>query len=470
MPAKKPLNILFIFSDQHRRDAINAHNPDLGIKTPNLDKLIDEGSDFERAYCPIPMCVPTRNALLCGRWPSQSGVVHNFDGESWHPLPAGQKTFVSSLKAAQYQLGHVGRWHVDPERSPLDFGFDDYICEWDYFGWRKDSGIPAPPRENKWFGETDHYILPEQSCIAWTADKIMELLQKYQQEGRPFLLRWQTMAPHLPNRVPEPYASLYDPEKIEPWPGFADDLTLKPEVQRQMRKTWGLEDWTWKDWAPVVARYFGEISLLDAQIGRVLDYLDRLGLAENTLVIYSSDHGDMCGSHGMIDKHCVMYEDILRVPLMMRLPGIIEAGSKNRDWVINSIDFASTFCAAAGQNAPPEFMGLDLLAMLSGELQNPRKSAFSSYYGNQFGNYSSRALITENWKYIWNPVSFDELYDLQNDPGELHNLAAKDNQQKRLQELREQLITWMEKTDDKLLNQWTRNQLEHGQRVKMPLS
>ncbi len=125
---------------------------------------------------------------------------------------------------------------------------------------------------------------------------------------------WSPSEPHLPNVIPEPYASLYPPAQVPPWPSFSDPLAGKPYIQRQQRVNWGVEGWTWDQWAPTVARYLGEITLLDAQVGRLLAQLDALGLADDTVVIYTSDHGDLCGGHGMVDKHYVMYDDVMRVP------------------------------------------------------------------------------------------------------------------------------------------------------------
>ena len=242
-----------------------------------------------------------------------------------------------------------------------------------------------------------------------------------------------------------------------------------------MRATWGLEGRGWDEWAPVVSRYLGVITELDHNIGRVLDSLERLGIAGNTLVIYSSDHGDMCGDHGTTDKHGVMYDAVVRVPLMMRLPGVIPAGTVRDEFVVNSIDFASTFCDVAGAEPPRTLQGLSLLPLARGEVgatgdgKWPREDVFSTYHGNQFGAYSQRMVRDRRWKYIWNATAEDELYDLENDPGELVNLAlggGHDAKYKNeLTRLRKRLVAWMEETDDTLLNKWTRDQIELGRIV-----
>jgi len=257
---------------------------------------------------------------------------------------------------------------------------------------------------------------------------------------------------------------MYPPSEIPPWPSFPDPLTGKPYIQAQQLRTWKLDGWTWDDWAPVVSRYLGEISLMDAQIGRILDALGRIG-SDNTLVIYTTDHGDMCGGHGMIDKHFIMYDDVTRVPLTMRWPGHIEPNSRCDAFVAHSIDLATTFCEVADMPVPETFRGKSFLPLLAGQQDNGRQDIFSMYHGNQFGLYSQRMVRDCRWKYVWNATAEDELYDLQSDPSELHNLAIDPVYKDELTRLRYRLVDWMEEIDDKLLNQWTRMQLLEGLKV-----
>ncbi len=461
-------NILFIMSDQHRFDCIGRHGHPV-VETPHLDGLAGGGVDFTNAYCPIPMCVPARNSLLCGQWPSRHGVVHNYDGETWKPLDRDTPTFVTPLKEAGYSLDHIGRWHVDSARTPIDFGFDSFVHEWGYHAWREEQGLPPVPSGHGFFGEPDPAIAPEQSRVAWTADHVIRTLKERAAGDSPFFIRWHTHEPHLPNRVPEPYASKFAPGDIPPWPGFHDTLAGKPLIQRQQRLTWNVDHWTWAEWAPIVARYLGEIALFDAQIGRVLETLKEAGLEDETLVIYTSDHGDMCGSHGMLDKHYVMYDDVMRVPLMMRWPGALPAGVECEAFVSNTVDLPFTFCRAAGAPVPESFQGMDLLPPARGTAPG-RADIFASWHGNQLGNYSQRMVRNERWKYIWNAVAEDELYDLEADPAECVNRAADAACRDVLARLRGRLLEWMEQTGDRLLNLWTRDQLQSGRITPGPVS
>lgn len=448
-------NILLVHSDQHRYDCLGAAGHPL-IQTPSLDRLASEGVHFTHAYTPAPVCTPSRASLLTGTWPSQHGFIANAESEVHPPASVTLPTFYQALHEAGYNIGHVGKWHVHRTQLPTTFGADHYIPESNYAQWRAAQGIPPTPRTNGFFGETDPFITPEQSSLAWGTDQTIALLQKAANEDRPFFLRWDPSEPHLPNVVPEPYASLYAPEDVPPWPSFPDPLENKPYIQRKQLQTWGIAGWGWEQWAPIVARYLGEITLLDHQLGRILNELDRLGLADNTLVIYTADHGDMCGGHGLIDKHFVMYEELVRVPLLLRWPAMLPTSLRCDAFVSSALDVAMTICAAAGITPPNTFAGSNLLEEIN---QPSRSDILSSYYGNQLGLYSQRMVRDRHWKYVWNATAEDELYNLDNDPGELVNLACDPAYRDQLLQMKGKLLGWMERTKDRALNLWTRRQL-----------
>ncbi len=458
---KRP-NILFIMSDQHRWDCLGAHGHDL-IKTPRLDQLHAESVQFENAFTPTPICVPARCSLLSGKWPVQHGVIHNFDGEVFHPLDPAQPTSASVLADAGYHTVHIGHWHVHPRFRPMQYGFHEEVAEWRYQKWRQAQGILPVSRDQGWKGQTDNHITPDQSRLGWLVNKVKTMIDLCAEDDDPFFIRMHFKEPHLPCQPPEPYASMYRPEDVPRWPGFDDPLTGKPLIQRQMRATWNVEGMPWEDWAPIVARYLAEISHMDHHIGCVLDYLDQVGLRDNTVVIYTTDHGDMCGSHGMVDKHNVMYDDVVRVPLIIRIPGV--AGRAERAFVSNMVDLPATFCGLAGIPVAETFSGMDLTPLLSGKTREGRHDIFASFHGNQFGSYSQRMVRDQAWKYIWNATAEDELYHLAEDPGELHNLAYETSGQAELTRLRQRLAAWMEQVDDPLLNNWTRGALLEGRIV-----
>ena len=459
----RPANILLIHVDQHRFDCVGA-NGHPAAHTPNLDRLAAEGVNFSHAFCPIAVCMPARTSLMTGRYATQHGCLVNDGVEGYCPARGDLPTFSRALKEAGYWLGHVGKLGIGIDATPVALGFDEIVPSATYRAWRSAQGLPPPPRTNTWFGEIDDGITAEQSAPAWGADHVIRLLAEAAERGQPFFIRWDPEEPHLPSVAPEPFASLVKPGDVPPWPSFPDPLIGKPAIQRQQVRSWGIDGWSWERWAPVVARYLGVVALIDHQVGRILAALDALGLAEQTLVVYTSDHGDLCGAHGMIDKHYVMYDDVMRVPLILRWPGRLSVGQVEDAFVTAALDLAATFCVAAGADVPPAFLGHDLVALANGA-SAPRTQVFGSYHGAQFGAYSQRMVRTREWKYIWNATAEDELYCLADDAGELHNCAADRACAEILCSLRADLVAWMAETNDPLLNEWTRRQLLDGAKI-----
>jgi len=470
--ARSP-NILLIHSDQHRHDALGSSG-NVHCSTPHLDALAASGACFTQVCTPCPVCTPARASLLTGQYPfrHRSICIPN-DTEVPRAYQADGPVFPELLREAGYATGYVGKWHLgekaatDTKPWPTECGFDEYVPESDYARWREGQGLP--PRDaghamdedlgGFFAGGVDAAITPEQSQVFYTADQTIRLLEHFAGKDRPFFLRWDPSEPHIPNRIPEPYASLVDPASLPRWPSLDDDFAEKPFIQGQQLRSWGLDAWSWEDrWAPCTAWYYGHVALLDAAVGRVLDRLEALGLAENTIVIYTSDHGDMCGSHGMMDKHYCMYDDILRVPLLLRWPGLTQAGQRVDAPVVQEIDLAASFAEIASGQVPGNMQGQSLRGLLQGEFE-PRKHTVASYHGSQFGLFSSRSIRTTEWKYVWNLTDVDELYHLESDPWELYNLAGKKAHQERLRALRTSLAEELDRLADPILNRFTRAQL-----------
>lgn len=454
-PESSPRGIILIHSDQHRADCLScAGHPYL--KTPNLDRLAAEGLRFTNAFTAIPVCGPARASLMSGAWSFHHGSLANGDSEATHQIGPETSTWSGRLARREISLEYVGRWHVNDRYDPTSFGFRHYFSDTGYGAWRAKKGLPAAPATNGFFGEIDPYITPAQSKLGWLFDHALDRLEILSQEGQPFFLRIDPFEPHLPNRVPEPYASMYSPEELEPWGSFGETFAEKPFVQAQQLRTWGVQDWTWKDWAPVVARYLGEITLLDHQVGRVLDELERLGLADDVLVMYTSDHGDMCGAHRMVDKHYVMYDDVVKVPLLARWPRGIAPGGVANAFVSSTLDLAATFLDLFGEARPAGFAGSSLQPLFQEPERKIRPDIFSAYHGNQMGLFSQRMVANESWKYIWNATAEDEFYDRKNDPFELVNRASDFRAKPALDKMRRRMVECMTENRDPLLNRWTR--------------
>ncbi|MBQ7650508.1 MAG: sulfatase-like hydrolase/transferase [Victivallales bacterium] len=458
---KQP-NILMIFSDQHRFDCLGVNGHPM-VRTPNLDRLAATGTNFTNAFTSSPICVPARNSLMHGNWPCKHQGICNGGTEAPRgPLPT--RSFSEVLHDAGYYLALTGKWCDGEVRPPSEYGYDEYTPGSEYRRWREAQGLPPRPGALPFFGKDDA-ITPEQTHLWWEADQTIEKLRRISRLGQPFCIGWHPSEPHLPNVVPEPYASMYPPSGIAPWPSFGDTFEGKPYIQAQQLRSWKLDGWTWAQWAPLVSLYLGEITLLDRCIGRVLDELDNLALSNDTIVIYTCDHGDTCGGHGMIDKHYIMYEDVVHVPLIIRWPGAAACGKTCDTFVTQTIDIARTLCEWAGADVPGTFQGMTLIPALQCQPFKERTEALSMYFGNQFGLFSQRMVRDKQWKYVWNGTAEDELYNLDNDKGELHNLATSPDCADILARLRLRLWDIMQEVGDPLANFWIKRQLVEGRKI-----
>ena len=462
-----PPNILFICQDQLRYDAAGPSGAGL-VQTPHLDQLAAEGVWFEHAFTPIPTCCPARQSLLSGEWPDRHGGLWNYD--NFLPVrPFDRPTWSEALRKSGYRTAYVGKWHVHESLDPTAFGYERYTPLADYRTWREAQGLPDEETPGpRWHGGRDP-VLPEQARPAWIADQAIAEMQRFAAEhpGRPWHLRLEFEEPHLPNLPTQPFLDRYDPAAIEPWANFPDPFVDKPYIQRQMPVTWKIDGWTWNDWRPLVHRYRAAVTEVDAAIGRVLAALEAMGLDGNTLVVYTSDHGDACGSHGMLDKHGTMYDEVVRVPLCVRWPGVTPAAHRTDAFTTHFLDLAATMYEAAGLAVPEHVQGRSLAPLLRGEPPaEDQDAAFSVYNGQQFGLFVQRMVRTARWKYVWNMTDVDELYDLAADPAELHNRIADPAAADALADLRHRLLAHLDAREAGVLKRpFVRDQLAQGHKV-----
>jgi arylsulfatase A-like enzyme len=450
-------NILLIVTDQQRRDTIGAYGSQMA-RTPAVDRLAQEGKAFDYAFTPCGLCSPTRSSLLTGVYPHTHEVLTNVQ---LHPvrtqLEPEADILTSGLKGAGYRLGYVGKWHVNAYKDPRDFGFEQYVSLGDYTTYRKQLGVPFPP-------ESNNYLMPaagvdpipvEHCRAAFLADNAMQMMEEFAQDNEhPFFIRLDFHGPHFPVVIPEPYASMYDPASIPPHPNFDDPLRGKPAVQSIKRKHWETESMTWEDWQPLLASYYGEVSLIDAQVARVLGKLEQLGEQDNTIVIYTTDHGDTMGAHKIWNKDYTMYDEIYRVPFIVRWPGVTQPGSRCDTYIHHCLDLAPTLLEIAGVEPPDDLDGQTLVPLLTGQTQDRPREAFCEFHGCHMGLYTTRMLQTDRYKYIFHTNDIDELYDHENDPFELRNVADDPSYASDLRDLKYRMVEWMAKTKDHLYNEW----------------
>ncbi len=463
-------NILFILSDQHRYDCI-GYSQDYPVITPNLDQLAAEGVSFANAYTPIPLCCPARQSLLAGKRPESFHAFWNADLVPNAELPPTAYTWTQDLQNHGYKNGYVGKWHVNQQHSPLAYGFEDYISEADYRSFRG-TAYPDITFTNGWLGEVDRVRL-EHTRTHWLADQAIALIEQYAGSDQPWHIRLDLPEPHLPCQPHQQFLDLYEGKEIPEWRSFRDTFLNKPYIQKQQLLNWGLEDYSWQDWEPIARRYYAIISQLDDAVGKVLRKLKELELDEHTIVVYSADHGDMCGGHRMIDKHYILYDDVVRVPLIIRYPARLPASRRIDEFVYNLLDLPPTLLEWAELPPRPDFHGASLTPLLSGEQSGHawRTEVVSTYNGQQFGLYNQRMIRSSTFKYVWNLTDVDELYDLRQDPEELSNIIHDPASGDILSELRNKLYLELKRHGDPLLRlDWLKRQLTEGRKYFEPSS
>ena len=467
----RPPNVLLITSDQQHWDTLGVSNP--RIRTPNLDRLCREGTRFTRAYCPNPTCTPTRASIITGQYPSahgawslgvklpedvptvgetflEHGYATNLIGKA-HFQPLASTPEQPSLEAQptlrdlDFWRGFHGPWygfeHVEVARNHADESHvgqhyalwmeEKGLTQWrDFFqAWPPDRATPR--REHVWdLPEELHYT-------TWTAERAVACIERDAAAGRPFFTWASFHDPHPPYLVPEPWASLYDPADMEPGTLLEGEMDRLPEHFRltQQAKP-DFSAWRETGFAnhgfnshlvdPAKLRkdmavYYGMISFMDQQIGRILDRLDALGVADDTLIVFTTDHGHFLGQHGLTAKGAFHYEDLLRLPFVVRWPnGGVPAGSTSRA-LQSLVDLAPTFLSACGLPVPGHMQGVDQLAAWRGEAKTAREEALVEFR-HQPTKVHLRTYIDARYKLtVYRDREYGELFDLHADPEERTN-------------------------------------------------
>ena len=463
-------NILFINLDQMRYDCLGFTGHTL-VKTPHLDALARSGMRFESAYTPFPVCAPARQTLLTGVMPEQHGGLWNFDRGGGLPIGAAvtadHSIWVHQLRDAGYRTAYLGKWHVHPEADPTAYGYETYV--------EPPTNAYRPENQQRKYELADDpwpefpvgavsTLALDQSDTHTLAAECCRLIGEFGNGDAPWHIRIDYNEPHLPCLPSEPFASMYPPDSIPPWENFGDTFAGKPFIQQQQLRNWRIEGWTWREWSIYLSGYFGMISQLDDAIGRIIGELRSRGLIDNTLIVFTTDHGDAAGSHRMMDKHCVMYEEEVHVPLVCSWPGVIPAGGVCRDFVSHFLDLPVTLLELTALPVPASYQGHSFLPQLEGRASDdPRPLAFSSYNGQQFGLYCQRMVRDRKYKYVWNATDIDECYDLENDPHELVNLAADERHEELCRRYRRKVYEVFSALKDPLvLSRWNERWLRDG--------
>jgi len=445
-------NILWICTDQQRYDTIGALGNSY-VSTPNIDRLVAEGVTFTHAYCQSPICTPSRAGFLTGQYPS---TVH-INGNGLATFPDHPPLVTRLLADGGYDCGLIGKLHLASAYQRIEQRVDDGYRYWQYSHAPRDDW-PQGHDYADWV-RAKGYVLGELTKdpagvpaelhqTTWCAEKTIEFIRE-EREG-PWLASVNIYDPHPPFNPPQAYRDLFDPAQM-PGPHFResdlaqqaklaavdfqskgrtpDNLDIKSPVlpASPLNPDWlGHESAGKRDAWTLQAAYYAMIKLIDDQLGRILGALEESGQRDNTVIIFTSDHGEMLGDHGLIQKGCRFYEGLVRVPLIWSWPGHFEAGLRS-DALVELTDKAPTLLALAGQTPPAHMQGRSLLPILTGEAAPDQHRDFvrSEYYdalGLADGSFATMVRDRRYKLVVYHGHGLGELYDLQADPHEFTDL------------------------------------------------
>lgn len=461
MPRKQSV---FFLIDTQGANCVGAYRPSLALGTPHLDRLATQGVRFDRAYSCSPVCGPARSAIFTGLYPHSNGVLGNDQAPHLDLPTVGQR-----LQGAGIKTGYIGKWHLDGG----DY-FGNGICPpgWDPTYWFDGrnylASLPdeaARQLSRRALAPDDvarHGVTSEFTHAHRTADHAIDFIRRHRDED--FLLVVSIDEPHHPWICPEPFVSAFE-DFLFPVPNAHDSLADKPNSQRE----WAAH--TAPHWTPRLVerdgtmhlrhpRHFACNSYSDSQVGRVLAALD--ATTPDALVVYTADHGDMFGSHRLHGKGPCVYDEIARIPLIVRWPGVAPAGSVART-PASHIDLVPTLLDFFGLPTPDILQGRSMLAQFRAPETARENLAFIEFNRFEidhdgFGAFAPiRAVCDGRYKLALSLLDTDELYDLTTDPGEMQNLIAAPGHAATRDRLHAALIAWMNRTRDPLRGpHWSR--------------
>lgn len=461
-------NILVLFVDQQRQDCIGSYGNSV-VKTPNIDRLARNGVRFTNCYTPGPVCTPARTSFQCGLWPHHHRLILNsgvteepgrMGGGAQNPSP-GTKFFSHTLRDNNWQAAHVGKWHIGTEKSrPVDHGYDGNLPFYPGYGYP--SNHPHYLEYLKQQGVSGFNLLwerkdptgyrpyaglqegPQSASIpAYLASQTVDTIQRYTRNDAPFFIACNFWGPHAPYNITKEHLEMYRGKNIKPWPNWDCDLSDKPGVITRYGEYWKTGWFNDKDLSDMIGEYYGYITLIDDEIGRILKALEDAGELDSTLIIYTADHGSSVGSYRYWDKGFGMYDCITRIPLIISNPSLKPSVS---DAFVTLNDMAATILDAGGL---PSFQtdGTSLMPIVRGEKDAVRENyIITEHHGHQ-QTFWQRMVRTPSFKYIYNPTSRDEFYDLEKDPWETKNIFARADKDK-VEWAKKTLLAWMEETKD----------------------
>jgi arylsulfatase A-like enzyme len=473
-PQKKKPNLLFIWTDEQRADTMAAYG-NHKIHAPNLNKLASQSVVFENTYVTQPVCTPNRSAVMTGLWPHQSGCIKNNI-----PLPPDVPCLPELVGDSEYRTAYMGKWHLGDEIF-AQHGFEEWLSIEDGYRRYYSNGRDRNKRSDYHHFLIEHGYKPDSDNNAFSrsfaARRILEhckpkFLEKKacdflrRHRKKPFILYINFLEPHMP--FFGPLDEEHNPEEIDLPANFSDPLEenepLRYRVIREYcRAKYGKDE---KDIRALIRRYWGLVTQIDLSVGAILKTLDDLGLTENTIIVYTSDHGDMMGSHHMVEKS-VMYEEAVRIPWLMRIPKKKGSLIKNR---VSQIDMVPTLLELMGCGVDGHFPGQSLVPLIkAGRVGqdnvfiewNPNSGAMKVKRGgtqlapkeelSRLENEHTRTVISpDGWKLCLSESDKCQLFDLNKDPGETVNLFDSSRHEDIIRKLTVMIHKWQEMVSDRV--------------------
>lgn len=479
-------NILIITSDQQRRDTMACYGNDW-INTPALNRLADHSLVFNNAYVTQPVCSPARASLLTGLYPHSAGVVRNSQpGRPFSNLFPHVRT-IAELLPDEYHCAKFGKWHLGNDLFP-QHGFEQWLSTED----AHDDNFPTATRPEDLDRHSDYHdyllehgyepegvddvtgyrsftqkqrgFLPLEHAVAmYLGRNAADFIRGRAGDDRPWLSHVSMFEPHPPYNGP--FNEMYPPDSIPDGPLFnhkpADNTPLFNRLRAEHHIGEAYEarpDNPAEYWRALRARYYGNVSVLDRGVGLILDALDESGAADNTIVVFTSDHGDSLGDRGMLNKRA-FYDEVARVPLLVSVPGLGGNGRKV-DGNIGHVDIVPTLLDLVGESLPDELQGTSRAKVMRGDAELSG-DVFMQWHGGpatvSLGDAAIermsvlpwRTVVTQDrWKLNLCPGDQCELYDLSSDPLELTNLFDRPDKRDLVRDLSARIRDWQYRTGD----------------------
>ena len=434
----KSYNVLVIQTDEHHFKTLGCYGGRI-VETPNIDWIAKHGAIATSFYATTPVCSPSRGALISGRYPQNTPVTNNNISLGNHVV-----TFAEVLRRKGYKTGYAGKWHLDgsgkPQWAPSrKFGFDDNRYMFNRGHWKKfeitsdGPRVAAIKRGKPYYGVEN--ADKESFSTDWLANRTIDFINT--NKAKPFCYMVSFPDPHGPNTVRKPYDTMYKNVNVP--------IPISVNKPRSQTPRWAAGDpkITADTVRLLMPKYYGMIKCLDDNIGRILDTLRKNGQIDNTIIVFTSDHGDLCGEHGRLNKG-VPYEGSARIPFLFHCPGKIPAGTIVNQ-ALSCVDFVPTLFALTGDKLPMGVEGRDASALFRGTKNQWEDIAFirSTSTGIPW-----IAAITDRYKIVYSGLGDPWLFDLKTDPDELHNAFTQPKAQRIVKRLTSKLAAYTKQHND----------------------